>query len=164
MRPGADAQDPSTAEAVDHGRQPRLHGHGADLGGDPDCELSLHGAPFLRGTIQPKGVETAAHTFLRERADELAPSGGFAIARANSSPRFPSALPPGQLMQPGIHDLQFYSVGDARTLQPVRALLEKHHAELGLTPDDGQRITGKGYLIETLPAALVSNAAALSRQ
>ena len=118
-------------------------------------QLSLHGAPFLRGTIQPKGVETAAHTFLRERADELAPSGGFAIARANSSPRFPSALPPGQLMQPGIHDLQFYSVGDARTLQPVRALLEKHHAELGLTPDDGQRITGKGYLIETLPAALL---------
>ena len=118
-------------------------------------QLSLHSAPFLRGTLQPRGLETEAHTFLRKRTEDLAGSGGFAIVRANSTPRFPSTLPPGQLMQPGIHDLHFYSVGDARTLQPIKRLLEKHHAQLGLAADAGDRITGRGYLTETLPAALL---------
>lgn len=119
------------------------------------AQLALHGAPLMRGTANLEGRDTEVHAFLRERADALASTGGFAIVRANGMPGLPDALPPGQLMHPGIHDLNFYSHGDARTLMPVRMLLEERQEQLGLADGTGEILAGKGYLTQSLPAALL---------
>jgi len=118
-------------------------------------QLSLHGGQFLRGTKNVEGKDTAVHAFLREQAEAHKDTGGFAIVRAGKLPGRPDALPPGQLMLPGIHDLNFYSHGDARTLQPVKLALDKYHEILQVASDDGDKIAGKGYLTQSLPAGLL---------
>ncbi len=119
------------------------------------AQLTLHGGPFLHGAANLKGHDTEVHQFLREQAEASATTGGFAIVRANALPSRPDALPPGQMMVKGIHDLNFYSHGDAHTLQPVRMLVDEHHKILGLTETAGEILAGKGYLTQSLPAGLL---------
>lgn len=119
------------------------------------AQLTLHGGPFLHGAANLEGKDTAVHQFLRDQAEASAATGGFAIVRANSSPRRPDPLPPGQMMVAGVHDLNFYSHGDARTLRPVRMLVDEHHKILGLKDTAGEVLAGKGYLTQSLPAGLL---------
>lgn len=58
-------------------------------------------------------------------------------------------------MVPGLRDLNFYSHADKRTLQPLRRLLDRYAAELGLPDDVGARVAGKGFLSTTVPAGLL---------
>ena len=119
------------------------------------AQLAVNGADVTRGAAAPGSRDTAAHAFLREQAAALAEGGGFTIARATRAPTTPGQLPPGQLMIPGVRDLNFYSHADARGLQPLRRLLDTYWAALKLPPDVGAQIAGKGFLSATLPAALL---------
>ncbi len=116
------------------------------------AQLGVYGARGNRGARAARSEVTAVHTFLRERAAALAPQGGVTIVRATAAPIGPW---PGQLPIQGLRDLNYYSHADARTLQPLRRLLDRHHAALGLGPDAGELAAGKGYLTQTLPAALL---------
>ena len=118
-------------------------------------QLGLHGAPFTQGANNPGPKDSAAHQFLRDQAEERQASGGFAIVRTAAKPGRPDALPPGQLMHAGIHDLNFYSHGDARTLQPVKLAVDTYHELLQLPKDAGEQLAGKGYLTQSLPAGLL---------
>ena len=105
-------------------------------------QLFLQGAPLLRGQPLAVGTDTAVHAFLRERAAALADQGGFAIARASTGRQIPSQLPPGQLMLPGIRDLHFYTHYDARSIEPLRAVLGEAWS---------REAAGQGYLQLALP-------------
>ncbi|MCA8977383.1 MAG: hypothetical protein KDC98_21860 [Planctomycetes bacterium] len=111
-------------------------------------QLGLHGAPLLAGHRLAHGTDTAVHAFLRERAQADAASGGFMIARGGIREEIPSQLPPGQLMVPGIRDLQFYTHYDARSIEPLRRVLG---AEWSV------RNAGRGYLQAVLPDALLEH-------
>lgn len=114
-------------------------------------QLALHGMPLTRGAANAKGKDTEVHAFLRQQADEQ-PGGGFQIARIAVAPGQPNQLPPGQVLHPAVHDLNFYSHADARTLAPVRMLLAR---ELG--DDKAEEIAGKGFLTQSLPASIVAH-------
>ncbi|MFT4514943.1 MAG: hypothetical protein ACI91B_003656 [Planctomycetota bacterium] len=118
-------------------------------------QLTLHGTPLTRGANNLKGKDSAAHAFLREQAEARKSGGGFQIVRTGVKPDVPKQLPPGQVMHAGVHDLNFYSHADARTLVPIRMLIDRHHALLELTKNDGERIAGKGFLTQSLPAGLL---------
>lgn len=122
---------------------------GIAAGAAAALQLGLHGATVTRGAAGATSVDTPVHAFLRERAAASAATGGFMIARASSAPDLPRQLPPGELMVRGVRDLHFYSHADARSLQPVRALLGE---------PAGERIAGKGYLTEALPPGAYSHA------
>ncbi|MAD34880.1 MAG: hypothetical protein CMJ88_14140, partial [Planctomycetes bacterium] len=116
------------------------------------AQLGLHGAACNQGAHAARSEETEVHAFLRERAAAFAARGGVTVVRATASPRTPS---PGQFAIDGLRDLNFYSHADARTLQPLQRLFERYHEALGLREDAGQLAAGKGYLTQTLPAALL---------
>ena len=116
------------------------------------AQLGLHGAACNQGARAARSEETEVHAFLRERAAALAARGGVTVVRATASPRTPS---PGQFAIEGLRDLNFYSHADARTLQPLQRLFERYHGALELDADAGERAAGKGYLTQTLPAALL---------
>lgn len=118
-------------------------------------QLSLHGAPLTHGSHNSKGKDTPVHAFLREQADARSSTGGFQIVRTSVLPSRPDQLPPGQIMHPAVHDLNFYSHADARTLQPVRMLIDRHHVQLKLDKDAGERIASKGFLTQSIPAGLL---------
>ncbi|MEC8653488.1 MAG: hypothetical protein VXY92_13100 [Planctomycetota bacterium] len=118
-------------------------------------QLGVDGASVNHGTSTPRSRDTAAHAFLRDQAASRAEDGGFTIVRATSAPAVPSQLPPGQLMVPGLRDLNFYSHADKRTLQPLLRLLERYAPDLGLPADVGARVAGKGFLSTTVPAGLL---------
>ncbi|MCR9245495.1 MAG: YfhO family protein [bacterium] len=105
-------------------------------------QLTLHGAPLVVGhpLAQPPDA-TAVHEFLRARA-AADPAGGFTIARVSNGPSIPVQLPPGQLLAPGIRDLQFYSHGDKRWIEAVRAALGSNSVQ-----------PGRSYLARTLQPA-----------
>ncbi|MFT6079941.1 MAG: hypothetical protein ACJAQZ_002000 [Planctomycetota bacterium] len=113
-------------------------------------QLALHGAPLTHGANNAKGKDSEVHAFLREQAEARKSGGGFQIVRTDLSPGQPKQLPPGQIMHPAVHDLNFYSHADARTLVPVRMLLERK-----LSKADGDRIAGKGFLTQSIPATLL---------
>ncbi len=115
-------------------------------------QLGLHGASSNRGAHAARTRETEVHTFLRERAAALAEEGGVTVVRATAVPTGPW---PGQLPIDGLRDRNYYSHADARTLQPLRRLFDRYHTELGLGPDAGALAAAKGYLTQTLPAALL---------
>ena len=115
-------------------------------------QLALHGAPLTRGASNLKGKDSVVHAFLRDQAEARKSGGGFQIVRTDVTPGQPKQLPPGQVMHTGVHDLNFYSHADARTLVPVRRLLERE-----LTKADGDRIAGKGFLTQSLPASLLQH-------
>lgn len=115
-------------------------------------QLALHGAPLTRGANNLKGKDSDVHAFLRDQAEARKSSGGFQIVRTDVTPGQPNQLPPGQVMHAGVHDLNFYSHADGRTLAPIRMLLERE-----LTEDDGERIAGKGFLTQSLPANLLQH-------
>lgn len=106
------------------------------------AQLGAHGRDVTRGVAARSDADTGVHAFLRARAAATAAQGGVTIARAGRAPGLPSQLPPGQLMVPGLRDLHFYSHHDARSLQPLRALLGEPL---------GERMTAKGYLSQSLP-------------
>lgn len=120
-------------------------------------QLAWHGIPITRGAHNLKGKDTPVHAFLREQAIAHANEGGFQIVRTATAPGQPNQLPPGQVMHPGVRDLNFYSHADAHTLQPVRMLLDRYEADLALGPDAGARIAGKGFLTQSLPAQLLQH-------
>jgi hypothetical protein len=120
-------------------------------------QLGIHGKSILRGVDGPPNVETEVHAFLFDQVEKQLSDGGFAVVRTSKMPRFPSQLPPGQLMHPQIGDLNFYSHADARTLMPLRRLLDTYQQPLGLRPNPGERIAGEGYLTQSLPAALLQH-------
>lgn len=111
------------------------------------AQLGAHGASVTRGTVHARPPQTPVHAFLRQRAADFAAQGGFAIARGAADAVLPSQLPPGQLLVPGLRDLQFYSHFDGRSLQPLRHLLGSW---LGTVH------AGKGYLAAALPHTLPS--------
>jgi len=117
------------------------------------AQLAVHGASATHGAPADADAETEVHAFLRERADALAPGGGYTIVRASNVPGLPKQLPPGQLMHRGIRDLNFYSHADARSLQPIQRLLQDPRLQLG--EGDDERIAGKGYLTRSLPAPML---------
>lgn len=108
-------------------------------------QLGAHGGSVTRGAVRGTDVTTPVHTFLRERAAASAAGGGFMIARGDAGLELPACLPPGQLLVPGVRDLQFYSHFDGRSLQPLQRLLGSW---LGTVH------AGKGYLDCTLPHTL----------
>ncbi len=105
-------------------------------------QLGEHGGTITRGSLLATPTDTAVHAFLRERAAASASTGGFTIARGAPGEALPVQLPPGQLLDPGIRDLNFYSHLDGRSHQPLQRLLG---GELG------ERVAGKGYLSSALP-------------
>ncbi len=108
-------------------------------------QLVLHGAPLLAGIRGSVPTETPVHTFLRDAARARAAEGGFTVARASRGEMLQIQLPPGQLLSPGLRDLQFYSHFDRRSLAPLAHLLPA---------DVAARHTKKGYLTTSLPAAI----------
>ena len=110
-------------------------------------QLALHGAPIVRGCELTHPTDSAVHTFLRERAAAAAPDGGFTIVRGSMAPTLPVQLPPGELMAPGLRDLHFYTHYDGRSHQPLVAMLGEY----------GERIAGKGYLVQSLPDAILAH-------
>ncbi|MCA8966709.1 MAG: hypothetical protein KDC48_17645, partial [Planctomycetes bacterium] len=112
-------------------------------------QLLLHGAPLLRGIEPGHDVDTPVHAFLRQQAAAHRDGGGFTIARASPGESLPSQLPPGELMAPGIRDLQFYTHFDRRSLQPFATLFTK--LQFG---DLGARHTFSGHLTTSLPQAV----------
>jgi len=118
-------------------------------------QLAMDGASVTTGTAAPRSRDSQVHAFLRGQAAAKTSAGGFTIARATSAPTTPSQLPPGQLMRPGLRDLNFYSHADARTTQPLRRLLDTYGQALGLERDVAARVAGKGFLSTTLPAGLM---------
>ena len=125
--------------------------HGVLLAGSglTVLQLAWHGGTVTRGVLLAQTTNTDVHAFLRERAREAAPEGGFAIVRASFEPMLPVQLPPGQLMVPGIRDLHFYTHYDAHSAEPIRELL-------GTTSGRklGEQTAAKGYLTLSLPDAL----------
>lgn len=115
-------------------------------------QLALHGAPIVRGCESDHPTDTAVHTFLRERAADAAPDGGFTIVRGSTTPALPAQLPPGQLIAPGIRDLHFYTHYDGRSHEPLQAMLA---AVIGRDP--AQVLAGKGYLVQSLPDAALTH-------
>jgi len=115
-------------------------------------QLGGEGAGLTRGAAAGGSRDSAVHGFLREQAAARAATGGFTIVRATTAPTTPSQLPPGQLMVPGIRDLNFYSHADARTLQPLRRILDRYAPDLGLPADTGEAVAGKGFLSASVPA------------
>jgi len=109
-------------------------------------QLWLHGAPLLRGCERSQPWHTEVHAFLETNAALGAPSGGFAIARGSRGEALPSQLPPGQLLVPGLRDLQFLTFFDALSLQPLARLLAHHFGDELAT-----RHTAKGFLTTALP-------------
>jgi hypothetical protein len=109
-------------------------------------QLAANGGSVTRGTLRANAPDTPIHAFLRERAAATAASGGFMIARGAVNDEAPAQLPPGQLMVPGIRDLQFYTHFDGRSLQPMQHLLGSH---LGTVH------AAKGYLAIALPHTLL---------
>ena len=107
-------------------------------------QLGWHGSTVTQGSHCAQSVDTAVHTFLRERAADSAARGGFMIARGSGSPELPAQLPPGQLMAHGVRDLNFYTHFDGRSAAPLKALLAPI----------GELLIGKGYLEKSLPDAL----------
>lgn len=132
-------------------RAPALR-QGLLLAGCGLCVLQLgwHGATVTRGVTR-RPFDTDVHEFLRERAREASPGGGFAIVRASVEPTLPAQLPPGQLMVPGIRDLHFYTHYDAHSAEPIQQLLG---------PELGARTAAKGFLQLSLPDALPTPAEA----
>jgi hypothetical protein len=116
------------------------------------AQLALHGQRITHGTAAPGTRGSEVHTFLRERTAALAGQGGATIVRATAKPVAPW---PGQFAIDGLRDLNYYSHADARTLQPLRRLLDQNWQRLQLDADVGTRVAGKGYLTTTLPAALL---------
>jgi hypothetical protein len=116
-------------------------------------QLGWHGATVTHGISAEPPPATAVHAFLRERAGAASErgDGGFAVVRASVEPALPAQLPPGQLMVPGLRDLHFYTHYDARSLEPVRALLGKKW---------GDEAAAKGYLTLSLPDAVPTPAQA----
>jgi hypothetical protein len=108
-------------------------------------QLGAHGSSVTRGVVRGLPDDSPVHAFLREQANARAADGGFTIARGGVDCELPSQLPPGQVMAPGVRDLQFYSHFDGRTLQPLQRLLGSHLGTLH---------AGKGYLTAALPHAL----------
>lgn len=115
-------------------------------------QLVCFGAPIVRGCERDHATETAVHAFLRERAAANGMSGGVAIARGSLVPTLPAQLPPGELMAPGLRDLHFYTHFDGRSHEPLMAMLA---AALG--PDTARAIAGKGYLVQSLPDAVLEH-------
>ena len=120
-------------------------------------QLSMHGSSVTLGSANPKGKDSVVHAFLRDQANASEDSGGFTIVRTASAPGLPSQLPPGQLMQRGIRDLNFYSHADARTLQPLRLLLQRYGPDLKLPANAAAVICGNGFLTQSLPARLLQH-------
>jgi len=118
------------------------------------AQLALHGASITRGTAAPQTKDTEVHAFLRERAEELRSQGGATIVRGTQPPTGPW---PGQFPIDGLRDLNYYSHADARTLQPLRRLLDRHWQQLGVEADFHTRAAGKGYLTSTLPARMLGH-------
>jgi hypothetical protein len=108
-------------------------------------QLGLHGRALTRGCLRAHATTTPVHKFLGEQAAARADTGGFMIARGDASLPLPSQLPPGQLLVPGIRDLQFYSHADKRFLEPLRRLLGTWLGTLK---------AGTGYLTAALPHTL----------
>lgn len=119
------------------------------------AQLGVDGASVTRGAAGEIPVDTAVHRVLRERADALAAAGGITIVRTAEFPDLPSQLPPGELLRRGIRDLNFYSHADKRTLAPLRRLLERWAAALGIGRDLAERVAGRGYLTQSLPSAVL---------
>ena len=117
-------------------------------------QLGWHGGSVTCG-MSTRPTDTEVHEFLRERAREAAPAGGFAIVRASVEPTLPAQLPPGQLMVPGIRDLHFYTHYDARSAEPILQLLG---------PKWGAPTAAKGYLTLSLPDALPTPAEQVARK
>lgn len=113
-------------------------------------ELSRHGAPLTQGRRLDHPLDTPVHAFLREQAAAAAPDGGFAVVRGSVVPGQPAQLPPGELLVPGLRDLNFYTHFDGRSAAPLRALLGGKVGERDL----GDRAAAKGYLALSLPDAL----------
>ena len=105
-------------------------------------QLAQHGQPLLRGCELSHPTETPVHAFLREQALAAAPQGGFMIARGSKNVALPAQLPPGQLMAPGLRDLNFYTHFDGRSLEPLRQVLGGTFAK---------EHTSKGYLTSAIP-------------
>jgi hypothetical protein len=109
-------------------------------------QLWLHGAPLLRGCERAHPWHTAVHGFLADSAATSAATGGFALARGSRGEALPSQLPPGQLLVPGVRDLQFLTFFDAHSLQPLARLLARYFGDELAT-----RHTAKGFLTTALP-------------
>jgi hypothetical protein len=108
------------------------------------AQLAATGRTLLHGTSNAHS-ETPVHAFLREQAAAAAAQGGFTIVRTGITSDIPSQLPPGQLMVPGLRDLNFYRHFDARSLEPVRRVLGK---------DYGDQAAWRGYLERLVPDAI----------
>ncbi|MBL8749426.1 MAG: hypothetical protein JNK78_09705 [Planctomycetes bacterium] len=115
-------------------------------------QLAVHGASIVRGCERHHPTDTAVHTFLRERAAAAAPDGGVTIVRGSLVPILPVQLPPGELVAPGLRDLNFYTHYDARSHQPLLAMLGPV-----LGADGSERLAGKGYLVQSLPDAALDH-------
>ncbi|MCU0864119.1 MAG: YfhO family protein [Planctomycetes bacterium] len=113
-------------------------------------QLGLHGASMTRGIGRTAPPQTPVHTFLRQQANAASATGGFMVARGADALPLPSQLPPGQLLAPGLRDLQFYSHFDGRSLQPLQRLLGSWLGTLHAS---------KGYLDCALPHTLPPAAA-----
>lgn len=115
-------------------------------------QLACFGAPIVRGCERNRPTDTAVHAFLRERAAANGPRGGVSIVRGSIVRSLPTQLPPGELMGPGLRDLNFYTHFDARSHEPLMVMLA---AAVG--PDAAKVIAGKGYLVESLPDAVLAH-------
>jgi hypothetical protein len=117
-------------------------------------QLGLHGSTLLHGQALENDTDTDVHVFLRELANAKANKdrGGFTIARAAPAEPYPTAtqLPLGQLMMPGIRDLNFYSHGDARSIEPLQRLLDGEKDPTWVIP-------GRSYLSVSLPDAQLTH-------
>ena len=118
-------------------------------------QLGWHGATVTHGASLAQPTDTPVHAFLRERAREATADGGFTIVRASIEPTLPAQLPPGQLMVPGVRDLDFYTHYDGRSAEPIRKLLGTKW---------GERTAAKGYLALSFPDALPTPAEAKSAE
>ncbi|MBL8735946.1 MAG: hypothetical protein JNL12_05905 [Planctomycetes bacterium] len=123
-------------------------------------EALANGGPLMRGQRCEHATDTAVHTFLRERAAALAPAGGFTIVRANPFQTLPSQLPPGQLLEPGIRDLNYYTLYGRRSadaLQRVFGASSGDGYKLMTLPDDERLrhplldLLGVRYVLATTP-------------
>lgn len=123
-------------------------------------ELVANGGPLMLGQRCEHDEQTVVHAFLRERAAASAGGGGFTIARAHPTPTWPSQLPPGQLLTPGIRDLHFYSLYGRRsieTLQRVFGVACGDGYKLMTLPDDERLhhpvldLLGVRYVLATTP-------------
>lgn len=109
------------------------------------AQLAHHGSSIVPGRALRHSIATPVHAFLRERAAEAAPDGGFTFARASIAPTLPAQLPPGELMVRGARDLHFCTYYDRHSGQAIEAMLGDWW---------GPRTAGKGYLVLSLPDAL----------